>query len=156
MNLRPFLVLALAFGPALAAPAAAQPGSALAKRYAEVRARSDTLFQHRDAPAIAITFADNPFLIGPVPAGRLVPVGTETSAAFVRPPRLQQIAAALRISGLVQIGGLNHLVINQSARKVGDLIGVPWEGSTVFLRVQEILPGIVTFVLEDETVSVRY
>jgi len=160
MNPRTLIVLALVFT-ATARAAAPAAESGLARRYAEVRSRIEALFQHRDTPSPELSVLDNPFLVGPPGDALLSTVSgltSESPTAAVTPTfsRLQQIAATLRITGLVRIGGVSQIVVNSTPRKVGEVISVMSQGSPVFIRLTAFEPGLVTFALDGESVTIRY
>ncbi len=159
MNVRPFLLLFLSLAASAHAAAPAQE-TALQRRYAEVRSRIEALFSHRDTPPPAIAFEDNPFIVG-TPDAAAVPVPGATparTAASALPSftRLQLIAATFRITGLVRVGGVSQLVVNSAPRKAGDIISVMWQGSPVFVRLTAFEPGLATFSLDGENVTLRY
>ncbi len=150
-----FLLPASLFA-AAAVDAPVNPEAMHLARYAEVRERIDALFQHRDSPPVEIAYADNPFLIGVVrPPSSNTPetpvIVTESVEA-----RLQAIVDGLRISGVGLMGGVDFVFINQEPRKVGDIISVTRQGATVFVRVDAISPGQVTFSLEGVSISRRF
>ena len=160
MNFRPLCLFFLGLTASAHAAAPAQE-TALQRRYAEVRSRIEALFSHRDTPPPAIAFEDNPFFIGspeaeptlPIPGGGPTRTATAAAPTFTR---LQLIAATLRITGLVRVGGVSQLVVNSAPRKPGDIISVMWQGSPVFVRLVAFEPGFATFSLDGENVTLRY
>lgn len=160
MNFRLFLLLVSGFTASAQAAAPAQE-TALQRRYAEVRSRIEALFSHRDSPPPAIVFEDNPFFIGspeaeaapPLPGAGPARTATAAAPTFTR---LQLIAATFRITGLVRVGGVSQLVVNSAPRKAGDIISVMWQGSPVFVRLTTFEPGLATFSLDGENVTLRY
>ncbi|HEY0965967.1 MAG TPA: hypothetical protein VGD88_01145 [Opitutaceae bacterium] len=160
----PRLALVLLLTLAAASVARAASGAqetALQRRYAEVRSRIDALFQHRDTPPPAISVEDNPFIVGSTAQALAAP-----AAPGIAPPRaaapaptftkLQLIAATFRITGLVRVGATSQLVVNSAPRKAGDIISVMWQGSPVFVRLTRFEPGLATFSLDGENVTLRY
>lgn len=161
MNLRPPLLLFVGLTTAYAQAAAPAQETALQRRYAEVRSRTEALFRHRDSPPPAIAFEDNPFAIGSPEAEAALPIpGAGPSRAAATAPttftRLQLIAATFRITGLVRVSGVSQLVVNSAPRRKGDIISVMWQGSPVFVRLTRFEPGLATFSLDGEDVTLRH
>ena len=62
---------------------------------------------------------------------------------------VQQAAATLKISGVFEIAGRSHLVINARPYSQGDVVQTQLQGETVNLRIKEIKKRSVTFTLRD-------
>jgi hypothetical protein len=170
MRLLRFNTVLLAFAaiavlPAVAAIARAQKQSVpnpLAPRFAQVRERIDTLFEHRNEPPPPPDAKHNPFrgaAVAPAPAG-VDGKGVVAAAAPVTPldnlTLLQQAAATLKISGVFEIGGRSHLVINARPYKQGDVVQTLAQGEKVYLRLKEISKRSVTLTLNDAEMSLTY
>ena len=163
----------IAADPPVAPAAAKSPkqsvANPLAPRFKQVRERIDALFEHRvDAPppvdpranpfrtpgaaAPATALANNPT---PTPGGA---EGTPTppATAPTNLAILQQAVATLKVSGVFEIGGKSHLVINARPYKEGDVVQTLVQGETIYLRVREISKRSVTLVLNDAEMTLRF
>ncbi len=131
----------------------------LAPRFKQVRDRIDALFQHRNAPPLALEPQQNPFRV-PGAARPTGPAGTGTAVVVPAPADnlalLQQAAAALKVSGVFEIGGRSHLVINARPYKQGDVVQAQAQGERVYLRVKEISKRSVTLALNDAEMTLKY
>lgn len=151
---------ALAGEPAPAAKPAGTPG--LPPRMQQVRARIEALFADRSLPPAAPSLVDNPFrpagalpvMQAPVPgdAGGGAPPAVAGSDAEV----LQQAVATLRVTGIFDVGGVTHLVINSRPYKAGDVLQVAVGGQTVYLRIRDVAPNRVTLALHDAEATLKY
>jgi len=125
-------------------------GSSAAERFDRTKARIDSLLSARvqltPLPArIADPFAVSAAAAAAEPA-RGAPVAATPVAAPETPGALspdEQVLAlfspALKISGHLQANGLDHLIINQSTYKEGDLIEMRGkDNSTYYLKVIRI------------------
>lgn len=68
---------------------------------------------------------------------------------------LARIAPTLRITGVVAVGGVPHVVINGSACKVGDVIPVSGRDTPVFLQVRGIGVHDLTLGLHDAEITLQ-
>ncbi len=134
----------------------------LAPRFKQVRERIDALFQHRQEPPPPPDPKDNPFRV-PGGAAAAVPGADAAGAAAPAPVApmdnlalLQQAAASLKISGVFEMGGRSHLVINARPYKQGDVIPAMARGERIYLRVREISRGSVTLVLNEAELTLKY
>ena len=144
----------------------------LAPRFKQVRERIEALYQHRNQSPPPIDSRTNPFRPpgvgggggaglggGATPSG--LPGGSDLPAgeAAVGKPSVpvanadetlvQQAAATLKISGVFEIAGRSHLVINARPYSQGDVVQTQLQGETVYLRIKEIKKRSVTFTLRD-------
>ncbi len=130
----------------------------LAPRFKQVREKIDTLFQHRNAPPAPIDIRTNPFRMpGSAPVAPATPgekpVVTDASTDLAI---LQQSAATLKISGVLEIGGQSHLVINARPYKQGDVFQTQVRGDAVYLRIQDISRRSVTFALNEAEMTLKF
>jgi hypothetical protein len=65
-------------------------------------------------------------------------------------------AGRLHFGGAIRIKDQLQVVINQLARKEGDFIAVPWNGSPVYIRIVRLLPGQITLRLSDAEMTLNY
>lgn len=161
--------------PAADAPAAAKAApkqsvpNPLAPRFKQIREHIDSLFEHRiEAPppldpranpfrtpgaiAPAASVANNPT---PTP-GSAEGTPTSPAAAPTNLAILQQAVATLKVSGVFEISGKSHLVINARPYKEGDVVQTLVQGETIYLRVREISKRSVTLVLNDAEMTLRF
>lgn len=135
----------------------------LGPRFAQIRARIDALFAHRGEAVAAPDPRTNPFR----PPGTLVAAKAEGGAppqpnppAVVAPASdlalLQQSAATLKVSGIFEIGGTSHLVINGRPYKAGDVVPAQVNGETVYVRVRTIAKPNVTLALKDAEMTINF
>ena len=159
------LALPVALGAAAAPPKAPKPSvpNPLAPRFAQVRERIDALYQHRNAAPPPLDPRENPFrLQGPAPAapGALVAagrgVGPTAPVSLNALGMLQQAVATLKISGVFEIAGRSHLVINARPYKEGDVLQAQVQNEPVYLRVKEISKRSVTLVLNEAEMTLKY
>ncbi len=155
-----FLAGVLAVGFA-AAPKTPGPPP-LSPRFKQVRERIDALFADRSTPPPNPTLLDNPFRPpGAIPAE---PEPTPENPAEPAPAApvssdletLQQAVATLRVTGTFNVGGEVHLVINARPYKAGDVLQVSLPRGTVYLRVREIAPNLVTLTLNEAEMTLKY
>lgn len=64
--------------------------------------------------------------------------------------------ASLKISGVVRIDEVTHLVINQAPYKEGDTLSLKTKDGTVKLRVVQIAPGELTLGFNDATEVIKF
>ncbi|MSU71074.1 MAG: hypothetical protein EXS43_01865 [Opitutus sp.] len=62
----------------------------------------------------------------------------------------------LRVSGIFEIGGKQHLVINSRPYKEGDVIQTQVQGNTVCLRVRQIARNSMVLVLNQAKLTVKF
>lgn len=151
------LLLFLLFLAALAVRLPAQPG---ADRFGGLKAKIDILLNPRLNPDTLPEKPANPFQF--VVTGLPLDTPPETVAMQPIPTTLddEQIlayaVARLRISGLVERGGVTHLLINSASYKESDLIPLRAGGDTVYyIRLVRIADGGVTFGYNDHTLTVK-
>jgi hypothetical protein len=145
----------------------------LAPRFKQVRDRIEVLFQNRNDVPPPLEPRFNPFRSPTAPAAPtlatapLPTVGTANaegaSTSPVPPPpantnlaTLQQAVATLKVSGVFEITGKSHLVINARPYKEGDVVQTLVAGETIYLRVREISKRSVTLVLNDAEMTLRF
>lgn len=152
----------------LATPAAKGSGGVpppLSPRFQQVRDRIDALLGHRSETPPAFDPRKNPFR--PAGAAPVEPTAVARSgAAATAPPPpvttgtdyqlLQAAAATLKVSGTIQLGGIGHLIINQSPYKEGDVLNARLKGQIVPIRVKHISRYSYTLSLNDAELSVKY
>ncbi len=140
----------------------AQP---LAPRFQQVRERIAALYQHRNEPPPPLDPRYNPFrLPGSAPLVPAPNAGDPGAEEFITPAPgpgaslalLQQGAATLKVSGIFEIGGQSHLVINARPYKEGDVVQTLVQGETVYLRLKEIAKRSVTLSLNDAEMTLKY
>ncbi|HVS51714.1 MAG TPA: hypothetical protein VHD62_05110 [Opitutaceae bacterium] len=159
-----FALAASSAAPAAEKAAAKPPGAPpLSPRFLQVRERIDALLHNHDAPLSAAELQPNPFrAAGFMPAPS--PAETAPGAAGTTPVEaptaelnlLQQGVALLRVSGVVDFGGQQHLVINSRPYKEGDVIPVQVNGQPVYLRIRQIAPHLVTFALDHAEMTLKF
>lgn len=150
-----------------AAPAASTADSKSAvilpqtPRFNQVRARIKALFEHRNETPAPPNARTNPFR----PLGPLAPATngqrSKDDAAPASEPEsdlavLQRSAATLKISGIFEIGGTSHLVINARPYKQGDVVPTQVNGETVYLRVRIIARRAVTLALNEAEMTLKF
>ena len=155
------------------APAAAKPADAetYEARFKEVKQWIAELELARSQPPAPLDPRHNPFrtpgsiVMAARPGadsdgGARVPTGAGLAPAESTPGTnlsvLQQGAATLRVSGIVEINGSAHLVINKRPYKQGALVPTQVQGETVYLRVKEIARRSVTLSLEDAEMTLKF
>jgi hypothetical protein len=135
----------------------------IAPRFKQVRDRIDALFGHRNETPPAPDLRTNPFRVpgAPVPAASVAsreegaPAPT-APAAVEDLSLLQESAATLRVSGVFEIGGRSHLVINARPYKEGDVVQTQVKGEAVYLRVREISKRSVTLELNEAELTLKF
>jgi hypothetical protein len=133
-------------------------------RFGGLKAKIDALLSPRIKPDPLPDKAANPFqftppgsavvLLAPDPAG---PSSVEPEPDTLTDDEriLTYAVARLRVTGLVQRGGVSHLLINSATYKVADLIPVRGTGETVYyIRVVRITDHEVTFGYNGTTLAV--
>ena len=136
----------------------------LTPRFQQVRSRIDALFLHRNETPPPVDPRFNPFRgsAGSVAAGAANASGGGVQGgpppAPVNPEMqlLQQAAAALKVAGVIQIGGRDHLIINQAPYKEGDVIVGRVKGQPVYLRLKAISRFTFTLTYNDSELAVKY
>ena len=141
----------------------AKPGVALPQspRFNQVRARIDALYQHRNEPPPPPNPRANPFR---TPGAPLPAVTTEPAKGEPLPPPepasdlaiLEKGASTLKISGIFEIAGKSHLVINARPYKEGDAVPAQVNGETVYLRVRTIARRSVTLALNSAEMTLKF
>lgn len=151
------ILILLLFVSALAARLPAQPAT---DRFAGLKTKIEALLSPRLNPAPLPDKPANPFQF--IVAG--VPIETPPETINTQPipttlddeQILAYAVARLRISGLVQRGGVTHLLINSASYKEADLVPLRASGDTVYyIRVVRIADGEVTFGYNDFTLTVK-
>lgn len=145
------------------APAAARP---LTPRFQQVRDRIDALFRHRNATPEAPDLRFDPFrpagaapaspasaLAGSEAGASALPVGDAKAADLAL---LQQGAATLKVNGIFEFGGRQHLVVNSRPYKQGDVIQTQVQGQTVYLRVKQIARGSLSLALNEAEMTLKF
>lgn len=141
------------------------PPPPLSPRFQQVRDRIDELFRHRQEEPPVTDPRSNPFrpagapLAPPRTATPRTPEGSPApapSASESDLQLLQQAAATLKVAGSINIRGVDHLSINQTAYKEGDVIHTKVKGQTVLIRVKNISRFSYTLSLNGTELSVKY
>ena len=97
----------------------------------------------------------DPFLLpGATPPTAPVAVANTADASFSDIAALTRYAASLRVTGVLDIGGQPHLVINSSAYREGDLVKVRDTDPIDFIRVLKIGPRTMTLGYGEATLEV--
>ena len=163
-------LLAIA-SPAVAAESAAKPASqvSMQSRFKQVQERVGALYQNRNQPPPPVDPRYNPFrapgtapvappVVSEGDTGPRPPGGAELSgpAPGASLGLLQQGAATLKVSGIFEISGRAHLVINSRPYKEGDVVQTLVQGETVYLRVKEISKRSVTLSLNDAEMTLKF
>ena len=129
-----------------------------------MRAKIDALFRHRNEAPPPLDPKANPFrgsLVVVVPGA----AGSTAGGGVIGPPpapvnpelqMLQQAAAALKVAGVIQINGRDHLIINQAPYKEGDVIIARAKGQPVYLRLKVISRFTFTLSYNDSELAVKY
>lgn len=143
---------------ALAPHLPAQGGS---DRFADLKAKIEALLAPRLNPPALPDKPANPFVSNlpgpPVAPAAETPIETQPIPATLDDDQILAYAVArLRISGLVQRGGVTHLLINSSSYKESDLVPLRATGDTVYyIRVLRIGDTEVTFGYNQSSLSVK-
>lgn len=155
--------------PAVAAKTA--PASPFAVRFKQVQDRITVLFAHRNETPPPPDPRHNPFRMpgstqaaplrpGDGEAGARLTGGADNSDPSAGPGEnlavLQQAAATLKVTGVVEIAGTAHLVINGRPYKVGDVVKTQIRGETAYLRVKEIEKRSVTLSLDEAEMTLKF
>lgn len=142
--------------------------SSMTTRFKQVHERVTTLFQHRNEPPAPVEPRHNPFRTpGAAPIAPPSIEGDGASRPLVGSDYsglapgsslalLQQGAATMKVSGIFEIGGRAHLVINSRPYKEGDVVQTLVQGETVYLRVKEISKRSVTLSLNDAEMTLKF
>ena len=145
----------------LATPAGKAPP--LSPRFRQVRDRIDALFQHRNAALPPLDPRLDPFR-PPGAAPEILPLKSIDSGAAGAPVAapssdvklLQESVATLKVSGIFEIGGKQHLVINSRPYKEGDVIQTQVRGTAVYLRVRQISRNSLVLVLNQAETTLKF
>lgn len=150
------LLLLLLFVSALAVRLPAQPA---ADRFAGLKAKIETLLNPRLNPAPLSDKPANPFqfIVTGLPVDIPDTVATQPMPTTLSDEQILAYAVArLRISGLVERGGVTHLLINSASYKEADLIPLRAGGDTVYyIRLVRIADGAVTFGYNDHALTIK-
>lgn len=123
------------------------------------KARVESLLGNRRGASPAPVNPANPFVLpqtisatsegqGPAPANDVPLSKTDT---------LARLAAALNVSGYVQIQGVPHLVINRLSYRENDLIPVrDATGSVIFLHLKKITESDFTLELDEVELLLKH
>jgi hypothetical protein len=139
---------------ALTARLPAQPA---ADRFAGLKGKIEILLNPRLDPAPLPDKPANPFqfIVTGLPAdipSATIPIPTTLDDQQI----LAYAVARLRISGLVERGGVTHLLINSASYKEADLVPLRVGGDTVYyIRIVRIADGMVTFGYNDFALVVK-
>lgn len=148
--------------PAVGGAASAKAPS-LSPRFQEVRDRINALFEHRNAALPSFNPRFDPFRtsgasVAPPAAtaspAEGVPVPVVAAASDVS--LLQASVAGLKVSGIVEIGGKQHFVINSRPYKEGDVIQTHAQGVPVYLRIREINRGAMVLALNQAETTLKW
>lgn len=157
------LPLALLTGaePPRKAPKSSVPNP-FAPRFKQVRDRIDDLYRHRNEPPSPPDARSNPFRTPGTPAAAPVAAAAGADEASLTPDAasnlslLQLSVATLRVSGVFEVGGRSHLVINKRPYKEGDVIQTQVQGEPVYLRIREISKRSVTLELNEAEMTLKF
>jgi len=156
-----------AISPASAVTPAPDPKAAppppLSPRMKLVRDRIDSLFQHRNATPAAATAVMDPFRpAGAVPEPPMVFARDGEPARSVVPQtttdlaQLQGAVATLKMTGVIEIGGRLHLVVNSRPYKEGDVIQTLAEGTRAYLRIRQVSRNSITLAINDAEMTLKF
>ena len=149
--------------PPAAAKAPVNP--ALSPRFLQVRERIDALFRYRNGMSPPPDPRLNPFRPpGSAPAATPAPASKPDPLAGGSIPAplssdlelLQQAVATLKVSGVLEIAGRSHLVINTKPYKIGEVVQTKVKGESVFLRVRNISRNSVTLGLNSTEMTLKF
>ena len=127
-----------------------------APRFKQVRDRIDSLFHHRNETPPPPDARTNPFRV-PGSAAPAAPRADGTAPEAVSNlTRLQESVSTLRVSGVFEIAGRSHLVINARPYKEGDVVQTQVQGEAVYLRIREISRRSVTLELGDAEMTLKF
>lgn len=147
--------------PARKAPKTSVPNP-FAPRFKQVRDRIDDLYRHRNEPPSPPDARSNPFRTPGVPIAGPVASAPRPDEASLTPDAasnlslLQQSVATLRVSGVFEVGGRSHLVINKRSYKEGDVVQTQVQGEPVYLRIREISKRSVTLELNEAEMTLKF
>ncbi len=136
-------------------------GQAGADRFGDLKAKIASLLTPRLHPTALPEKPANPFtmLVSAVPvlATTEIPVEPVPIPTTLDDDQILAYAVArLRISGLVQRGGVTHLLINSASYKEADLVPLRTGGDTVYyIRLVRIGDTEVTFGYNQSTLTVK-
>jgi hypothetical protein len=153
-----FVAAVFAAEPAAPAPKVSVPNP-FAPRFKQVRDRVDALFRLRNEPPAPPDIRTNPFRLpgsGNVAPATRPDEPPPTPAAVSNLSLLQDSMATLRVSGVFEISGRSHLVINGRPYKEGDVVQTQVRGEAVYLRVREISKHTVTLALHDAEMTLKF
>ncbi len=148
-------------------PAAAKApiNPALSPRFLQVRERVDALFRYRNGMSPPPDPRLNPFrppgsapAAAPAPASKPDPLAGGSIPAPLSSDLelLQQAVATLKVSGVLEIAGRSHLVINTKPYKIGEVVQTKVKGESVFLRVRNISRNSVTLGLNSTEMTLKF
>ena len=150
------LLFLLLFVSVLAVRLPAQPAAA---RIAGLKTKIETLLRPRLDPAPLPDKPANPFqfIVTGLPVDIPDTIATQPMPTTLSDEQILAYAVArLRISGLVQRGGVTHLLINSASYKEADLVPLRASGDTVYyIRLVRIADGEVTFGYNDHALTVK-
>ncbi len=141
--------------PLLLAAAAATAAWGTTEKFDRTSGRIADILARRLLQKPFPTQLPDPFLPpGAVPPSAPVAVANTADAPFSDIAALTRYAAELRVSGVLDIGGRPHLVINSSAYREGDLVKVRDTDPIDFIRVIRIAPRSMTLGYGEATLEV--
>ena len=160
--------VALAVGVSLSAAVPTKEPVAAAKstvalpqtpRFNQVRARVEALYQHRNETPPPPNPRNNPFR-PPGPRAPATPTDRANPTVPTEPATdlaiLEKGAATLKVSGIFEIAGKSHLVINGRPYKEGDVVPTQINGEAVYLRVRTIGRRNVTLALNSAEMTLKF
>jgi hypothetical protein len=136
-------------------------GQGNADRFGDLKAKIATLLSPRLQPTALPEKPTNPFTVlmsaAPVSVTTEIPVEPVPIPTTLDDDQILAFAVArLRISGLVQRGGVTHLLINSASYKEADLVPLRAGGDTVYyIRLVLIGDSEVTFGYNQSTLTVK-
>ncbi len=134
---------------------------AQADRFGDLKAKISTLLTPRLQPTPLPEKPANPFTVilsaAPVSVTTEIPIEPVPIPTTLDDDQVLTFAVArLRISGLVQRGGVTHLLINSASYKEADLVPLRAGGDTVYyIRLVRIGDTEVTFGYNQSTLTVK-
>ena len=161
----PMLVLAATPPEPAKANAKTPAAPALSPRFRLVRERIDDLYRHRDAAAPDNEQRFDPFRAAGASGAPLPSVGASGPSANGAPAAttptadlalLQQAVATLKVSGIVEFGGRQHLAVNARPYKEGDIIQTQVQGQPLYLRVRQISRTSLTVTLNEAEMTLKF
>jgi hypothetical protein len=143
----------------VAALAVRLPAQPAADRFAGLKAKIESLLNPRLEPAPLPDTPANPFqfIVTGLPANLPDTVAAQPMPTTLSDEQILAYAVArLRISGLVERGGVTHLLINSASYKEADLVPLRTSGDTVYyIRLVRIADGMVTFGYNNHALTVK-